>query len=348
MKKNILVVNSGSTSLKYKLFDAEGAEMMGANFLVENDHEKIIKKILREIGDVSSIEAVGHRVVHGGVEFVEPLLIDENNLRYLEEINNLAPLHNPYNLRGIKIISEFLPNTPQVAVFDTAFFANIPKKASIYAIPDDLAEKYKIKRYGFHGLSHNYIARKAAEILKKPLNKANLITCHLGGGWSVTAIKNGKPIDTSMGFTPLEGLVMMTRAGDLGSGVVFDILREGLGTQNDIEGLYNILNNNSGIKGLSGGIDDYQDLLREMNLGNEKAKLAFSVATYRLSKYIGAYFVALGGKLDAIVFSGGIGAGDPVTRNEITKNTKFLGNHKTLSFETNEELLIAEKVRELL
>ena len=345
---NILVINSGSTSLKYKLFDADNEEIKGGVFSVANDHEKIIKKILRELGDVSKIKAVGHRMVHGGEEFVEPIVINEDNLRKLEELNHLAPLHNPFNILGIKIISEFLPNTPQTAVFDTAFFANIPEKASIYAIPDDLAQKYKIKRYGFHGISHNYIAHEAAKQLRKPLSKLNLITCHLGGGWSVTAIKNGKAIDTSMGFTPLEGLVMMTRAGDLGSGVVFEILREGLGTQNDIEKLYDILNNNSGIKGLSGGIDDYQNLLREMNFGNEKAKLAFSVATYRLSKYIGAYFVALGGKLDAVVFSGAIGAGDPVTRNEIIKNTKFLGKHKTLNFETNEELLIAEKTRKLV
>ena len=345
---NILVINSGSTSLKYKLFDENNEEIKGDIFSVENNHEKIIKKILRELGDVSKIKAVAHRVVHGGDEFVEPLIIDEDKLKKLEELNILAPLHNPYNLLGLKIISEFLPTTPQVAVFDTAFFADIPKKASVYAIPDDLAVKYKIKRYGFHGISHNYLAHEAARQLKKPLSKLNLITCHLGGGWSVTALKNGKPIDTSMGYTPLEGLVMTTRAGDLGSGVVFEILREGLGTQDDVEKLYDILNNNSGIKGLSGGISDYQDLLREMNLGNEKARLAFNVATYRLSKYIGAYFVALGGKLDAIIFSGGIGAGDPVTRNQIIRNTKFLGKHKTLSFETNEELLIARQAMDLL
>ena len=348
MLENILVINSGSTSLKYKLFNADNKEIKGDSLIVENNHEKIFKKILRELGDVSKIRVVAHRVVHGGQKFIEPLVVNEDNLKKLEELNSLAPLHNPYNLLGIKIISEFLPMTPQVAVFDTAFFADIPKKASVYAIPDDLADKHEIKRYGFHGISHNYIAHETARQLGKPLNKLNLITCHLGGGWSVTAIKNGKPIDTSMGFTPLEGLVMMTRAGDLGSGVVFEILREGLGTQNDIERLYDILNNNSGIKGLSGGIADYRDLLREMNLGNEKAKLAFSVATYRLSKYVGAYFVALGGKLDAIVFSGAIGAGDPMTRNEVIKNTKFLGKHKALSFETNEELLIAEQARKLM
>ncbi len=348
MLKNILVINSGSTSLKYKLYDSGNNEIQGGIFVVENNHEDIIKKILREIGNVSDIKAVVHRVVHGGEEFVQPVVIDDDILRKLEGLNKLAPLHNPFNLLGIKIISEFLPSTEQVAVFDTAFFADIPKKASVYAIPDDLAYEYKIKRYGFHGISHNYIAQEASRELGKPLNKLNLITCHLGGGWSVTAIKKGKPIDTSMGYTPLEGLVMMTRAGDLGSGVVFEVLRGGLGTQNDIESLYDILNKNSGIKGLSGGIDDYQDLLREVNLGNEKAKLAFSLATYRLSKYIGAYFVALGGKLDAVVFSGGIGAGDPMTRNEVIKNTKFLGNFKNLSFKTNEELLMVQKARELL
>lgn len=348
MSKNILVINSGSTSLKYKLFDKNNKELKSDVFEISSNHEIIIKKILREIGNVSDIEAVVHRVVHGGEDFVEPIIVDDNNLAKLEELNVLAPLHNPFNLLGIKIIKDFLPNTKQIAVFDTAFFSEMPDRASVYAIPDDLAQKYKIKRYGFHGISHNYIAHEAAKQLGKPLNKLNLITCHLGGGWSVTAIKNGKPIDTSMGYTPLEGLVMMTRAGDLGSGVVFEILREGLGTQNDIEKLYETLNNSSGIKGISGGISDYQDLLREYNLGNEKAKLAFQVATYRLSKYIGAYFVALGGKLDAVVFSGAIGAGDPMTRNEIINNTKFLGKYKNLSFATNEEFLMAKQARGLL
>jgi len=348
MSQNILIINSGSTSLKYRLFDSKKNELKSEVFIVENDHEKIIKKILREVGDVSDIVAVGHRVVYGGDNFKKPVIVNEENIAQLEELSDLAPLHNPYNLLGIKILSDFLPNTPQVAIFDTSFFSDIPEKARVYAIPEKLSSKYSIKRYGFHGISHNYLAHQAAENLEKPLSKLNLITCHLGGGWSVTAIKNGHPIDTSMGFTPLEGLVMMTRAGDLDSGVVFEILRKELGTQNDIDELYDILNHESGIKALSGGIDDYRELLREMNLGNRKAKLAFDVATYKLSKYIGAYFVALGGKVDAIVFSGSIGSGDPLTRNEVIKNIKFLGDFKTLAIETNEELLMAGEVEKLL
>lgn len=348
MSNNILIINSGSSSLKYKLFDSNKKEIKGETFSDINSHEKIIKRILREIGDVSDLKAVGHRVVHGGESFLNSVLINEKNIQKLEELNDLAPLHNPYNLLGIKIISEFLPMTPQVAVFDTSFFANIKEKASIYAIPDNLSTKFKIKRYGFHGISHNYMSLEVAKKIGKPLGKLNLITCHLGGGWSISAIKNGQAIDTSMGFTPLEGLVMMTRAGDLGSGVVFELLREGLGTQHDIENLYHILNCESGIKALSGGIDDYQILLKEINLGNKKAKLAFDVATYKLSKYIGAYFVALGGKLDALVFSGAIGSGDPITRNEVLNKVKFLGKFKSFSIPTNEESLIADEVLKLL
>ncbi len=343
MISNILIINTGSTSLKYKLFDLSLGEIKGESFSDVTDHEKIIKKILREIGDISSLVAVGHRVVHGGENFNKPILIDEKKLAELESINDLAPLHNPYNLLGIKILREFLPQTPQIAVFDTAFFADLPEKSSKYAISDNLSKKHKIKKYGFHGMSHQYIAEETAKKLNKPLNKLNLITCHLGGGWSVSAIKNGRAIDTSMGFTPLEGLVMMTRVGDIDPGVIFEILGEDLGTKNDIDRLYHELNFESGIKALSGGIDDYRELLKEMNLGNQKAKLAFDIATYRLSKYIGAYFVALSGKLDALVFSGAIGSGDSVTRNEIIKNTKFLGDFKNLAIETNEEFLIAKE-----
>lgn len=344
MINNILVINTGSTSLKYKLFDLSLREIKKESFFDVSDHEKILKRILREIGDISSLRAVGHRVVHGGENFKKSILIDDKNLAELEGLNDLAPLHNPYNLLGIKILREFLPITPQIAVFDTAFFADMPEKSTKYAISDNLSKKYKIKKYGFHGISHQYIAEEAAKKLGSPLSKLNLITCHLGGGWSVAAIKNGRAIDTSMGFTPSEGLVMMTRAGDIGLGAIFNLLEEGPGSKNDINKLYHELNFESGIKAISGGIDDYQKLLKEINLGNKKAKLAFDMATYRLLKYIGAYYVALSGKLDALVFSGAIGSGDPITRNEIIKNTKFLGNYKNLSIETNEEFLIAKEV----
>ncbi|PLX20925.1 acetate kinase [Candidatus Parcubacteria bacterium] len=348
MPKNILTINTGSTSLKYSLFDENEKEIQSGVFRDVVSHSDVIKKLLRQLKNVSDIYAIGHRIVHGGEHFVESVALDTESIDKLKSLNDIAPLHNPYNLLGVKIFSEFLPNTQQVAVFDTAFFADLPDRAKLYAIPNELSEKYKIKKYGFHGISHKYLTQRVSEKLGKPENKINLITCHLGGGWSISAIKGGKPIDTSMGFTPIEGLMMMTRAGDLGSGVVFELLREGLGTSSDVERLYDILNKESGIKAISGGIDDYQTLLRELNLGNTKAKLAFDMAIYRVSKYIGAYYVALAGKVDAIVFSGSIGSGNPVTRNEILKNIKVLGKLKTFAIETNEGLLIARETKKIV
>ncbi len=346
---SILIINSGSTSLKYKLFDDENKEIKGNTFTGFESLSQAIKSALKEINDLRGISAVGHRVVHGGDEFVKPTIVNDEVLAGLEKYNDLAPLHNPYNLAGIKEMMDYLPAVPQIAVFDTAFFAGLPEVAKTYALPRDLIKKLNIKRYGFHGISHEFVAQEAACQLGKNANKINLISCHLGGGWSVSAIKNGKPIDTSMGWTPLEGLVMMTRAGDLDPGIIIKLLKDQKDSFEDsaLENVYKLLNYESGIKGLSGGIDNFKDLLKEMNFGNEKAKLAFDLAVYRLQKYIGAYWAVLEGKVDAIVFTGAIGAGDPITRNSVMGRLKFLGNITVLSIKTNEELMIAREIKKI-
>ncbi len=347
---SILVINSGSTSLKYKLFDENEKEIKQGYLTEIKDIEQALKNALREIGDLREIKAIGHRVVHGGDRFIKPTLVDSAVLSELEKFNDLAPLHNPYNIAGIKAICDFLPNIPQVAVFDTAFFVDLPEVARTYALPIQVIQKHKIKRYGFHGISHQFVMQEAARQLKIKISNINLISCHLGGGWSATAVKNGKPADTSMGLTPLEGLVMMTRAGDLDPGIVVELFKKSTGYLADekLEDVYNLLNNESGLKGLSGGSSNYQDLLKEMSFGNKDAKLAFDVAIYRLSKYVGSYWTVLQGKIDAIVFTGAIGAGNPITRNAVMAKLKFLGNISVLTIKTNEELMIAREVRRIV
>ncbi len=344
---NVLVINSGSTSIKYKVFDWKLKLMAEGNEENVQDHEEALKKILRNIINIGEIKAIGHRVVHGGDKFSQPTIINDEIIKELEELNNLAPLHNPYNLAGIKIMRDFLPDTPQIAVFDTAFYFSLPDLARYYALPWKISETYNIRRYGFHGISHQFVSEKAAYKLRKKINEINLITCHLGGGWSITAIKAGKPVDTSMGYTPMEGLIMMTRAGDVDVGIIFSLLNndeiDSLNKEEHIKNIYKLLNYESGIKGLSGGINNFKDLLKEKNLGNKKAKLAFDLAIYRLIKYIGAYWFLLDGKVDAIVFTGGIGAGDPQTRNEVMRKLKFLKKVKTFSIKTDEELMIAKE-----
>ncbi|MFH1661535.1 MAG: acetate/propionate family kinase [Candidatus Falkowbacteria bacterium] len=345
----ILVINSGSTSLKYKLFNEEEKEIKSGNFDNVSDLDFALKNILREIGDLRDIKAVGHRVVHGGDKFIEPTLVDDKILSELEKLNDLAPLHNPFNLAGIKSALGFLPDVPQVAVFDTAFFSNLPEVAQTYAIPQEIIEEYKIKKFGFHGTSYAYITSEACKILKKKINKINLIACHLGGGWSISAIKNGEAVDTSMGLTPLEGLIMMTRAGDLDPGIIFKLLKitPGYITEEKVDALYNLLNKESGIKGIS-GINNFKDLLKNVSAGNKEAKLAFDMAIYRLVKYIGAYFAVLEGKVDAIIFTGGIGAGNSMTKNSVMGKLKFLGKTLVLSIKTNEELMIARYVKKII
>lgn len=339
---SILVINSGSTSIKYKLFAEDETEIKAGCVENVDNFSSALKTVFRNAGDLSDLIAVGHRIVHGGHKFLKPLLINKNNFSELEEFNNLAPLHNPYNLAGIRESLEYLPQIKQVAVFDTAFFADLPETAKLYALPYEISEKYQIYRCGFHGISHKYAMMKSARILKIGTNKINLITCHLGGGWSVAAIKNGKPIDTSMGMTPLEGLVMMTRAGDIDPGVIFRLLKE-----MPAENLHNLLNKQSGIKGLS-GTGDFKELLKLSALGNRRACLAFDIAINRLVKYIGAYWTQLEGEVHAIVFTGAIGAGNPITRNQVMKKIKCLGKLPMLAIEANEELMIAGEVKQII
>lgn len=346
----ILVINSGSTSLKYGLFDENEKEIKSGGFNDISDHEQGVKKILQAIGGLQDIRAVGHRIVHGGDKYYKPMIVGEKELIELEKFNYLAPLHNPFNLAGIRAAMGYLPEVPQIAVFDTAFYHDLPQVAREYALPKEIRAKYNIKKFGFHGISHKFIMEETAVLLDKPQNKINLISCHLGGGWSVTAVKNGKPVDTSMGWTPSEGLVMMTRTGDIDPGAVVELIRmSGESTpESACDEISDLLNKESGIKGLSGGISDFRSLLKEMSSGNEAAKLAFDIATYRLSKYIASYFVALNGLVDAIVFTGAIGSGDPITRRQIANKLKFLGDVKILDIKTNEEIMIAREIQRLL
>ncbi len=335
-----LIINSGSFSFKYKLFN-EGFDLeKEGNVQTGNTTtEEKFKEALKEIGDTSEIKAIGHRVVHGGRKFTKPTKITPDNLKELEKYNTLAPLHNPYNLAGIQAAFNLLPDIPNIAVFDTAFYKNLPEYAKIYALPLKYYEN-GIQRFGFHGTSHKFVAEEAAKKLEKPLDQCNLITIHLGGGCSITAIKEGKAIDTSMGFTPLEGLVMGTRAGDIDAGIIIQILKEEKISGDDLDKL---LNQESGIKGIS-GYDDFRDLLNGIEKNEYNAKLAFDIFVYRIKKYIGAYFAILN-HIDAIVFTGAIGSGKEITRNKIIEGMKILENVPSFAIETNEELAIAKEVK---
>ncbi len=365
---NILTINAGSTSIKYKLFGmpAKAKEdpilkKEGGYDKVEN-YEAAIKQLFREVGNLPEIRAVAHRVVHGGSRFIRSTIVDKRVMAELETMDHLAPLHNPFNILGIKLIGEYLPDIPQIAVFDTSFYAKLPEVASTYALPRDIAEHCGIKRYGFHGTSHEYAMQEAAKVLEKDPKKVNLITCHLGGGWSITAIKKGQAIDTSMGFTPMEGLVMMTRSGDIDPGIIFELIEQCVREEQEDENkelssedypaiishVKDLLNNRSGIKGISGGIGDYKDLLTKVSLGISSAVLAFDIAVYHLVKYIGAYFAVLDGKVDALVYTGRIGAGNPLTRKTVQEKTRFLGKIPHIAIEPNEELMMARKAINLL
>lgn len=345
--KNILVINSGSTSVKYKLYSFVKKnnlkEIKGGYVQNVLNHNLALTQILDELIKEYAIDMVGHRVVHGGDEFSAPVLLNALIIKKLEKFNKLAPLHNPYNLMGIELVSKILPNTAQAAVFDTAFYAKMPEVNRFYAIDQDLAKENKIKRYGFHGISHKYVSLKAAEKLAKKVNKLNFISCHLGGGWSISAIKHGKPINTSMGWTPLEGLVMMTRSGDIDPGIVIELTR-----LRGAEGAYDVLNRQSGIKGLSGGIDDFLSLIEAMKKNNPKAKLAFDFAINRLTQYISRYFVELDGKVDGLIFTGSIGYGSDLLRKAVMKKIKCLGKIKFIPIKTDEELMIAKESAAML
>ncbi|MBL7141697.1 acetate/propionate family kinase [Patescibacteria group bacterium] len=357
----ILVLNAGSTSLKYKLFNSRSASKLrraqssrswprGQTLKVlkksnignlghgGKDHADAFRKILRQIGDLTDIRAVGHRIVHGGQGFSHPTLIDDQALKDLAEFNHLAPLHNPYGLAVLESARIYLSDIPHIAVFDTGFFVDLPLKTKVYAIPLKYYEKHGIQRFGFHGISHQYVAEQAAQRLKKRLNKINLITCHLGGGCSIAAIEQGRAIDTSMGFTPLDGLVMMTRPGDIDPGLIFHLNQDLNLPEQEI---YNLLNYESGIKGLFGS-DNFLKLLRAVKKKNKRAKLAFEIFVYRIQKYISAYWGILN-NVQGVVFTGAIGAGKPYTRQRICQGLKFLKKTKILVIPSDEELTIAQE-----
>lgn len=349
----ILVLNCGSSSVKYKLIDSAdkrvlaegGVEKMGLpdSFLKfkrpDGSKETIvvdmpdakaavgnILKILTDpkegvIKDYKEIDAVGHRVVHGMEEFNKSVIITPEVEKKIRECYSVAPLHNPANMTGIEAISELLPDVPQVGVFDTAFHQTMPAKAYMYALPYEAYEKYGVRRYGFHGTSHRYVSRRACEFLSLPYEKQRIITCHIGNGGSVTAIRDGISVDTSMGLTPTEGLMMGTRSGDVDPGaLIYMMEREGL----DVKGLSNLVNKRSGVAGVSEISSDMRDIEDAIAAGNERAKLVMEMYEYRLLKYIGAYTAVLGG-VDVIVFTGGVGENQLSTRENICRQLEYLG-----------------------
>ena len=335
----ILILNCGSQSIKWKLFDQnlnlkkEGKKEVLNSRGFEKDLTEELKKL--EIFS-KEIKRIGHRVVHGGEKFRKPVKVNKKILKELEKYNKLAPLHNPFNILGIKVAQKIFPGISQIAVFDTEFYADLPKRAYIYPLPEKLRKKYGFQRFGFHGISHEYVAKKGAELLKKELNSLKIISCHLGGGASITAVKNGKAIDTSMGFTPMEGLLMMTRSGDIDPGIVLELAKIF-----SVEKADKILNLESGIKGITGE-SEMLEVLKKAKAGNKKAKFALEIFTYRIQKYIGAYFAILGG-CDLLIFTGTIGFGSAKIRNRICKNLTIIRNTKILAVKTDEELAIAKK-----
>ena len=352
----ILVLNCGSSSLKYQLLDMKGDEVFDlmAKGLVERigmeagcikhqttgkekfvkempipDHTVGIKVVLDALLDpeygvlstLEDIEAVGHRVVHGGEEFFCSKLIDENVIAEIEKCSDLAPLHNPANLLGIRAVSEVLPTVPQVAVFDTAFHQTMPSYAYMYALPYEYYEKYRIRRYGFHGTSHKYVSAKGAKFTGLDLENSKIITCHLGNGSSITAIANGKSIDTSMGFTPLEGIIMGTRCGCIDPEIVTYLQKK---ENLSVDEVNKILNKKSGFLGLSCISSDARDLNDAANAGEQKAKLTLKKLVYDITKYIGAYAAVMNG-VDLIVFTGGIGENNSRLRRRVCENLSYLG-----------------------
>lgn len=335
----VAVINSGSSSLKFKLYDMSNKEVI-YSLLVENIGLKGSKikthhEALDSLDvDLSSIDIIGHRVVHGGEEFSEPTIVDDEVIQKIEELTHLAPLHNPANLEGILVAKQKAPNTTQVAVFDTAFHSNMPEVAYLYALPYEMYEKHKIRRYGFHGTSHSYLLKECALLLKKETIELNIITLHLGNGASACAIKKGVSIDTSMGFTPLEGLVMGTRSGDIDPAIVLYMQRD-LGFS--VKRVDEMLNKKSGLLGICGS-SDIRDILEN---DDDKSKLAMDMMVRRVKKYIGSY-KALLGRVDAIVFSGGIGENSAYIRDEIMDND-LAGGTPVFVIKTDEELEIARQ-----
>ncbi|MBU0549561.1 MAG: acetate kinase [Candidatus Omnitrophica bacterium] len=349
---NILVINCGSSSIKYDLFDMPSQKSLERGVIEHigekgsriRDHYSGLKIILSRI---AKVEGIGHRVVHGAEKFRKPVLVNNKVLSDIRACSKLAPLHNPANLEGIAACRRLLgSNIPQVAVFDTAFYFQLPEYAYIYALPYNLYANFGIRRYGFHGISHEYVAKKAALTLKKPLRSLNLITCHLGNGCSITAIKKGRAIDTSMGFTPLEGLVMGTRCGDIDPAIITYLARYKGWT---LERIDQVLNRQSGLRGISGQSNDMRRLKAKAAKGNKRARLAIDIFVYRIRKYIGAYLAVMGG-CDAIVFTGGMGENQKGIRNRIC--SKIFDNMKSrpriLVIPTREELMIARKIYDII
>ena len=393
----VLVINSGSSSIKFELYlmpekqvEAKGllqkigeesselkAKIGGVESVVKKpvkDHAEGLKMIISALTDsahgglkdISEIGAVGHRVVHGGEAFAETALITDEVVRAIEAHIEVAPLHNPPNLLGIRVARELLPKVPQVAVFDTSFHQSMPDYAYTYAIPYELYKEHKVRRYGFHGTSHRYVAARAAALLGKPLTEVNLITAHLGNGCSITAIRGGKSVDTSMGLTPLEGLVMGTRSGDIDPALVAYLERVKKLTVAEID---NLLNKKSGLLGLSGKSNDVRSVLAAEEQGDKRAALAMTIYCYRVKKYLGAYTAALG-KVHAVVFTAGVGENAAGVRARILENLEPLGYVldaeknkgaggkdldvaaasspiRILVIPTNEELLIAQDTFEI-
>lgn len=391
---NVLVINCGSSSLKFQLINSSSEQVIAKGLCerigiegsqitytptggekVEKvtpmaDHTTAIRLVLealtdKEHGVVKSLDeigAVGHRLVHGGEKFATSTVITEEVLKAIEECNDLAPLHNPANLIGIRACKELMPNTPMAGVFDTAFHQTMPEKAYLYGIPYHYYEDYKVRRYGFHGTSHSYVSHRAAQILNKDYTELKIIVCHLGNGASVSAIKNGKCVDTSMGLTPLEGLIMGTRSGDLDPAIIEFLCNK---ENKDVHEMLNVLNKESGVLGLSGGFSsDFRDLEKAYRAGEANAIRAMEGFAYRVAKYIGAYAAAMNG-VDAICFTAGIGENNPLIRDMIASYLGYLGasineeanakrgedlvisteesRTKILVISTNEELAIARE-----
>lgn len=348
----ILVVNCGSSSLKFQLIDSD-TEAVSASGMCERigldgalvykkdeekierevdlpNHEVAIKEVLdtlldEKIGVLKSLQeinAVGHRLVHGGEKFSSSVVITEEVIKEIEACNDLAPLHNPANLLGVRACQEVMPGVPNVAVFDTAFHQTMPKKAYLYGLPRDYYKKYGVRRYGFHGTSHSFVSNRLAELAGLDKSDSRMIICHIGSGASITAVKDGKSVDTSMGMTPLEGLMMGTRSGDIDPAIVEYICKK---ENISVEELTNILNKESGALGLSGGIsNDYRDLVEAMEAGDQNAKNAIDVMVYRVIKYIGAYYMALGG-VDAIALTAGVGENNIEIREMILDGLSAIG-----------------------
>ncbi len=393
----VIVINCGSSSLKFKLFDMEKNNVLLAEGLVEEigkekskfnyknnkmkkdekfvkdveakDHTQAVDVVAKTLIDPKvgifegkiQVDAVGHRVVHGAEKFSKSALITKGVKEVIQECFEIAPLHNPPNYAGIEACEAIFPGIPQVAVFDTAFHQTMTKQAYIYGLPYELYERYHIRKYGFHGTSHEYVSKRAAEILKKDIKKLKIVTCHLGNGSSMAAVKGGQSFDTTMGFTPLEGLLMGTRTGDMDPAVVTFLMRKEHLSMDDMD---NLMNKKSGFKGISGVSNDLREIMEAAGHNNSRAQFTIDIFCYRITKYIGAYAAAMGG-LDAVVFTGGIGENAVEVRAKVLQPLKFLGivvdekkncskekekiiskgRVKVLVVPTNEELAIAQKTK---